>query len=99
MPVKDKEKWTKIMKTYMMSSEESDSDPNNDDIIIKPLEWRSAIVNRFLSKLDEKLIETRSPQATRQHKCRIKSRTCSERDIPNGIPKWAIKTETSPSQS
>ena len=29
----------------MMSNDESDSeDPNNDDIIVKPLEWRSALV-------------------------------------------------------
>lgn len=48
-----------------MSSEKSDSDPNNDDIIVKPLEWRRTIVNRFLSKLDEKLMETKSPYAIR----------------------------------
>ena len=83
MPVKDKEKWIKIMKINMMSSEESDSeDPNNDDIIVKPLEWRSAIVNRFLSKLDD--------QAIRQHKHRVMARTSSERGLPKGIPKWAI---------
>ena len=54
-PVKVKEKWTKFMKINMMPSEKSDSDPNNDDIIVKPLEQRKTIVNRFLSKLDEKL--------------------------------------------
>ena len=41
MSMKDKEKWTKVMKINMMSSEESDSNPNNDNIIVKPLEWRS----------------------------------------------------------
>lgn len=94
MPVKEKEKWTKVMKINMMSSEESDSeDPNNDDIIVKPLEWRSAIVNRFLAKLDDKIMETRSPQAIRQRKQRVMSHTTSHRGIPKGIPKWAIATE------
>ena len=54
MLVKNK-KWTKVMRINIMSSEGSDSeDPNNDDIIVKLLEWRSAIVNQFLSKLDDK---------------------------------------------
>ena len=36
----------KLIIINMMSSEESDSEgPNNDDIIVKPLEWRSALVN------------------------------------------------------
>ena len=94
MPVKDKEKWTKVMKITMMSSEESDSDPNNDDIIVKPLQWRSAIVNRFLLKLDDKLMETKSLQARRQRKNRVTGSVSSEREVPKGAPKWAIVTET-----
>ena len=72
----------------MMSSEKPDSDPNNDDIIVKLLEWRRTIVNRFLSKLDEKLMETKSPYAIRQRKHRIMASTSLERGIPKGVLKW-----------
>ena len=51
MQQKDKEKWLKVLKVDLMFSEEY------DDIIVKPLEWRSGIFNRFLLKLDENLIE------------------------------------------
>lgn len=65
MSLKD-EKWIKVMKINKMSSEESNSDLNNDDIMVKSTEQRSIIVNQFLLNLDEKLMETKSPQALRQ---------------------------------
>ena len=65
MSLKDK-KWIKVMKINKMSSEESNSDLNNDDIMVKSTEQRSIIVNQFLLNLDEKLMETMSPQALRQ---------------------------------
>lgn len=90
MPPKDKQKWLKVMKVDIMSSEESDS--NNDDIIVTPLEWRSGIVNRFLTKLDEKALELKSSQAKRQCKLRMVPKEFSQRDIPKQVPSWATTT-------
>ena len=67
----------------MMSSEESE----NDDMIVKSLEWKSGIVNRFLLKLDGKALELKPPQAKRQQKTRMLSK---EREIPKHVPSWAI---------
>ena len=94
MQQKDKEKWLKVLKVDMMSSEESE----NDDMIIKPLEWRSGIVNRFLLKLDEKALELKSPQAKRQRKTRMVSKDYSLRDIPKHTPSWAITASTAAQQ-
>ena len=94
MPLKDKEKWKKILKIDVMSSEESDSDPSNDAMIVKPLEWRSAIVDRFLKKLDDKALEVKSPRAKRQRKLRITSSASSQRNPPSGVPNWAISQQT-----
>ena len=54
----------KILKIDVISSEES----VNDAMIMKPLEWRSTTVDRFLKKLDDKALEVKSPQAKRQRK-------------------------------
>ena len=82
--LKDKEKWLKVLKIEMMSSEDFDQIQNNDDIIVKPLEWTSGIVNRSLKKLNEKASELTSPQA--------KTEESSKRDVPKQLPSWAITT-------
>ena len=51
-------------------------------------------MDTFRSKLDEKVWELKSPLAKRMRKERKVSKNVSERDIPSGIPKWAIKTNT-----
>ena len=72
-----------------MSSEESD--PEEDDMFVKPLPWRSDLVNKFLADLDERKTEHKTPQALRQRKKRIVSVHISTRDAPPGLPKWALK--------
>ena len=73
-----------------MSSEESE----NDDMIVKPLEWQSGIVNGFLLKLDEKALELKSPQTKRQRKTRMMSKEYPQREIPKHAPSWAITAFT-----
>ena len=92
LSAKDKEKWERVLISDIMSSEDSCSD--NDDVFIKEIPWRSQIVDTFRSKLDEKVWELKSPLAKRMRKERKVSKNVSERDIPSGIPKWAIKTNT-----
>ena len=47
MQQKDKEKWLKVLKVDLTSSEESE----NDDVMVKPLEWQSGIVKQISSKV------------------------------------------------
>ena len=64
MPDKEKEKWAKVLHADLMSSE--DSEGGGDDIIIvKPLQWRSTRVAKFLHTLD---VEGKTMQAKRQRK-------------------------------
>ena len=44
-----------------MSSEESGSEA--DDMFVRPLPWRSDLVNKFFSELDGKSMEKKTPQA------------------------------------
>ena len=79
--------WEKVMTIEMMSSEES----GNDGEYIHPLPFRSAKVDRFFSMLDDKIKETKSPQARRQMKKRVMG-DISARGVPDGhyFPKWAL---------
>ena len=66
MVEKDKEKWRKVMRPDMMTSEENMSE--NEDLMIVPLTWCSKMVTIFFRKLDEKSMEKKSSQAKRQRK-------------------------------
>ena len=83
----DKEKWSKVLITDMMSSEESDEENIN---CVKPLPWRSAIVEEFFYDLDEQYISGKSAQAKRQTKERIQGSVPSSRSPPAGMPRWAL---------
>ena len=89
MPPKTKEEWNKVLLAEVMSSEESG--PEEDDVFVKPLPWRSDIVNKFLAELDEKNTKWKIPQALRQRKKRIVSVHVSTCGAPPGLPKWALK--------
>ena len=88
---RDKDKWSKVMKSELMSSEESDGD--DECIIVKRLKWREEKVTSFFHKLDEACQGKKTPQATRQRRNRIISTTYSERASPKqlGIPEWVIR--------
>lgn len=87
---KDREKWSKVFVTEMMSSEESD-DGDDSPIVVRPLPWRSNRVDNFFSQLDKRNREHKSPQARRQMKERIFGNQ-SSRPAPCGrdIPEWAF---------
>ena len=86
MPTKTKEKWSKVLQAEVMSSEESEN-----DMFVKPLPWRSDLVNKFLAELDNRNTERKTPQALRQRKKRVLSAYVSTRSAPPGLPKWALK--------
>ena len=65
---KAKEKWRKVLKPEYMSSEEST--PECDDVFVKPIPWRSQLVNHFFEELDTKNLEKKTAQANRQRKIR-----------------------------
>ena len=90
---KEKEKWSKIMTTELISSEESGSDAGEQVLIVHPLPWRSSKVDHMYRRLDKGALSLRSPQGRRQLKRRVAG-TASTRPQTQveGIPKWAIST-------
>ena len=66
LSAKDKEKWERVLIIEVMSSEHSCSD--SDDVFIEEIPWRSQIVDTFISKLDDKVWELKSPLAKRMRK-------------------------------
>ena len=70
----------------VMSSEESGLEA--DDMFVWSLTWRSDLVNNFLSELDDKRIEKKTPQALSEHTLSV---NVSPRTPPNGLPTWAVK--------
>ena len=83
--------WEKVMTTAMMSSEESGHEGEDEVLYVRPLLFRSGKVDRFFSILDDKVKETKSPQARRQMKKRVRG-DVSTREVPVGhcFPKWAL---------
>jgi len=87
----DFKKWSKVLVNCMISSEESGDD---ESIVVKPLPWRSTLVDDFFEMLDGELMKDRSSQAKRQFKQRVVGPS-SLRERPTSMPSWAIKeTET-----
>ena len=74
----------------MMSSEDSDEEENVN--FVKPLPWRSAIVEEFFYDLDEQYVSGKSAQAKRQTKDRVQGTEPSSRTAPEGMPRWALNT-------
>ena len=77
------------MTVDMMSSEESDPE-NDNSMVVKPLPWRSALVEEFFESLDSQIKSCRSSQSVRQSKPRVQGEP-STRLQPSDIPKWAYQ--------
>lgn len=88
---KDRDKWSQVLITEFMSSEESGEE---NDIIVKPLSWRAPRVDSFFRSLDEDAKDGKSPQSVRQMKSRIIG-DVSLRPRPRSdkVPSWAISAE------
>lgn len=84
----DRKKWSSVMELEFMSSEESGEE---DELYVKPLRWRSRLLEDFLMDLDAEFHRRKSSQARRQTKQRILAETPSTRQAPSGLPGWASK--------
>ena len=69
----------------LISSEESGDD---EEIIVRPLRWRSSRVDTLSRSLDAESAKAKSPQAVQQTKVRVLG-VYSSRSIPSGLPGWA----------
>ena len=88
---KDNEKWSKVLVSEFMSSEESGEE---NDIIVKPLPWRASRVDSFFCSLDEETKNGKLSQSIRQMKSRILG-DLSSRPQPSdkNFPSLAIVVE------
>ena len=71
----------------MMSSEESDVEDENS-IIVRPLQWRASLVDKFCESFDSQMKSCRSSQSVCQSKHHVQGEP-STRPWPSDIPKWA----------
>ena len=87
-------KWLKVMRTEVMSSEESDVDGNGDEVLhIRPLPWRSSEVNRMFAKIDTYIMAGKSPASKRQLKKKSQGEVSSRHlsaEIRGGLPDFAV---------
>ncbi len=82
----DRKKWASVLNVDCVSSEESGED---DELYVKPLLWRSSLVEKFFVDLDDQFQQTKFSQAKRQTKTRILSEVPSKRPAPSDLPSWA----------
>ena len=66
---KDQQKWSRILTTDFMSSEESGSEDGEEINVVMELPWRSSLVDEFFQSLDSQLMSEKSAKAKRQTKC------------------------------
>ncbi len=83
----DRKKWISVLNVDCVSSEESGED---DELYVKPLLWRSSLVEKFFVDLDDQFQQAKSSQAKRQTKTRILSEVPSKRPAPSDLPSWAM---------
>lgn len=86
----DKQKWKKVLITEMISSDSSGVEDSVPVLVAKEIPWRSHKVTSFFDKLDKFHEDSKSEQAKRQTKPRIRKGRLSCRSMPNDIPRWAI---------
>lgn len=86
----DTVKWKKILTTDMISSDSSGVEDSVPVLVAKEIPWRSRKVSSFFEKLDKFHEESKSEQAKRQTKPRIRNGKLSTRAVPTDVPKWAI---------
>lgn len=87
-----KAKWMLVLTNEFMSSEESSSD--DDKVIVHPLPWRSAAVNRMFEKMSEHISDKKSPQAKRLTKPRSVGTPSQWPDpLLADYPAWAFSPE------
>ena len=87
----NKRSWRLVLIPEFMSSESSCSDTDDEDTLVKrQLTWRAQKVTDFFYKLDGHSNGNKSTQAKRQTKARILSEEESTREIPSGVPSWAV---------
>lgn len=67
------------MKIDMASSEESGKESDGEVLLVKPLPWRSAKVDKMFTKLDNKIDAEKSAQDKCQSKRRALSVALSDR--------------------
>ncbi len=67
--------------------EESGED---DELYVKPLPWRSSLVEKFFVDLDDEFQQAQSSQAKRQTKTRILSEVPSKKPAQSDLPSWAM---------
>ena len=100
----ERELWKQVTATYM-SDEETESE--GDGFVIRIPSWKSDLLNKVLSRLDKRYDAKRATSCSKPKENR-KIGTCSTREVPEGIPKWAVKkvsssssvsTDVSPSSS
>lgn len=87
----DKDKWLKLMKIEVMSSDESAEEDGEEVLIIHPLPWISAEVVAFKQKMDAEIKKEKSSQARRQTKRRVVGSPSTRPCPAQGLPSWALK--------
>ena len=86
---KDQQKWSRILTTDFMSSEESGSEDGEEINIVMELPWRSSLVDEFFQSLDSQLMSEKSAKAKQQTKGRVKGQN-QLRPAPGNAPGWAL---------
>ena len=80
------------MTNEFMSSDDSGSD--DDACIVRPVPWRSRLVNSMFDRIDKYNSSNKTPQARHQMKSRVVGAP-SARPIPSGdFPEWAVTRDT-----
>ena len=90
----DSDLWVKVLIPEMMSSEESDIDEDDVEILkVHPLPWRANKVTRMFQQLDLEVSRSKTPQSRRQRKKRVTGET-SDRQKPDrdgNLPNWVFQ--------
>lgn len=87
---RDIEQWKSVLKIEIISSDESEKEDDEEILVVHPLPWLSDTVSQFKTRLDQEIVNSKTPQAKRQMKRRVIG-TSSTRNKPDNLPSWVTK--------
>ena len=76
-----------------MSDEETDTE--DEGFVVHKPEWRSKLVNRLVTKLDERYNSTRAKKSTSKPRSARRLGSLSQRQPPKNVPHWSLAKKSS----
>ncbi|XP_068753247.1 micronuclear linker histone polyprotein-like [Montipora capricornis] len=90
---KEAHAFSKLTKEHMSTDDDANSSEGEEGWVSRPPSYRSQLLTHFLNKLDKRYQKAESSVNKRWKRTNARQGEKSEKEPPNGTPKWALSDE------